>query len=167
MKNELLSHGEISIYDNITFGTITKVVNSLFGYSWKPSKGAVHSSFKYKHDNSFLLWFPKRKKVKDGKDIAPSGWFNGLSNDGKVIYEVRDNNEIDTSIEEIVNPDSLDNFDKRITFMKYKDNLGENGYKFVGIFHYAGRAITYFNGKEVVANKYILVCNSFNLPNLN
>jgi very-short-patch-repair endonuclease len=166
-KNMLVNRGFISVYDNISFRTIREVVNSLFEYTWKESGGAVRSYFKYKHDKSYHFWFPKRKRVKSGIDIAPSGWFNGLSSDGKTILEVKDTEESRNSIYAIKHPESNENTDKRITFMKYMNNLGENGYKFVGIFHYAGNEVTVFNGKEVIGQKYILVSDSFNFPNLN
>lgn len=56
---------------------------------------------------------------------TPSGWNNQLEDDGNIISEINENNRL-----------YFQDGKKRIVFLKYKDVLGNNEYKFMGIFEF-------------------------------
>ena len=79
------------------------------------------------------MWFPKlaiQIQDQDGnkKLIAATttGWTNELVEEGSVIVEKNDN----------INKSYKQDGKKRIVFVKYKDPLGYNEYKFAGIFEF-------------------------------
>jgi very-short-patch-repair endonuclease len=123
---------KISIRDNIGFKSISQACNILFatGYS-EESKGRSRSYFtpwtfidpKYANYNytDCKVWFPKLAvKNSDGDFVAATwtGFNNQLNEDGTKI--IQKNDKVDGK--------------RQIVFAKYKDPLGGNAYKFVGIF---------------------------------
>jgi|AntRauTorckE6833_2_1112554.scaffolds.fasta_scaffold20694_2 very-short-patch-repair endonuclease len=154
----------LTIYDDISFGSITQTINELFDWGRRASGGPSRVCFKYKHDPNLYLWFAHRNVFKKDKEIAQAHWINRLSRNGKEIIEFKDDSE-----EVMVLPSDPKSYEEstediRITFLKYRNNLGENGYKFVGIFRKVGWIITKFNGKNVKAAKYTLMQNWIDLP---
>lgn len=126
----------ISINDRKGFNSINKTCNVLFAAGRKEnSGGASRAYFSLPAFNGTALqdykcWFPKLAiPIIDefGKQqliaATQTGWHNQLINEGNIIIERNEKNHSYT-------PDGK----KRIVFMKYKDPLGYNEYKFVGIF---------------------------------
>lgn len=132
------SKSMINISDKKGFRTISKTCNVLFnaGRS-ESSKGASRSyfslpNFKGTQLENYKLWFPHLavEVVDDDgnkRTIAATraGWNNQLCNDGRTILERNENN---ISYKQ--------DGKKRIVFLKYKDPLGFNEYKFVGVFEF-------------------------------
>lgn len=128
----------ISIYDRIRFKTINEVCNTLYNAGRKKSKGGLMAHFALpKFINTELanhkLWFPKLAiEISDefgNETLRPAtrtGWTNQISLDGKIITEWNENNM----------PYKNDR-KRRIVFIKYKDSLGFNEYKFAGIFEFS------------------------------
>lgn len=129
----------ISINDRIGFKSINEVCNTLYNAGRKENnKGATRSYFTLpKFSNTELenhkLWFPKLAiKINDvfgNETLRPAtrtGWTNQISQDGKIITEWNENNI----------PYKNDR-KRRIVFIKYKDSLGFNEYKFAGIFEFS------------------------------
>ena len=159
---KIRNKNELSIYDDITFYSITQTINDLFDWGRKSSGGPSRGYFKYKHDRSMNLWFAKRNIFKKDKELAISGYVNRLSRDGKEILEFPENaNEVEAVVGESFNENTDD---IRITFLKYRNNLGEDGYKFVGIFNRVGWVATSFNGKIVRAERYVRISEKMSLP---
>jgi very-short-patch-repair endonuclease len=124
---------EITIKDRIGFKTISQACNVLFSTNYSEASGGSRKSyftpktFKNTEYVDYKVWFPKLAVYdENGSPIAatPQGWKNQLKNDGKELIEDNDDKELD---------DSHDH-KKRIAFAKYKDPLGDNAYKFVGVF---------------------------------
>ena len=121
----------VSITDRIGFNSINKICNVLFNANrLEVSRGATRAyfalpGFKGTALENHKLWFPKMAKIHNGKTIAATktGWANELSEDGEIITE---RNELD----KLYPSDGK----KRIVFMKYRDPLGFDEYKFMGIF---------------------------------
>ena len=122
---------DITITDRIGFNTIDETCNTLFATNYQGSGGARQSFFT---PNTFFgsiyegykVWFPKLAIMdEDGKLVAATdtGWNNQLINEGKEFIEKNDKKNIGDA----------GNI-KRIIFAKYKDPLGCNKYKFVGVF---------------------------------
>jgi hypothetical protein len=83
-------------------------------------------TFKGTEYAGYKVWFPKLAiKNEDGKLVPPTdtGWNNQLTNKGKKIIEEYGKGKLKNEHNE-----------RRITFVKYRDSLGYNAYKFVGIF---------------------------------
>ncbi len=165
-RDEILTkikrNGVLSIFDDLTFHSITQAVNELFDWGRKSGGGPSRSFFRYKHDRTKSLWFAKRNIFKGEKEIAVSGWINRLSRDGKYILEFKDklcDNEYKLGEEHSETSDDI-----RITFLKYRNNLGEDGYKFVGVFRKIGWVTSLFNGRVVRAEKYARISDSIILP---
>ncbi len=131
----------INVSDKKGFRSINKTCNVLFSAGRnEESKGASRSYFslpKFKGTSleGYKMWFPHLALETIGEDGKPktvaatkSGWNNQLSDDGNTIIE---HNEKDWTYI----PDKK----KRIVFLKYKDPLGNNEYKFVGIFEFRKR----------------------------
>jgi len=121
----------ITITDRIGFNTIDETCNILFSTNYQGSGGARQSyfspnTFRGSKYEGYKVWFPKLAIMdENGKLIAAtdSGWNNQLINNGKEFIEKNDKKEIG-------NAGNI----KRIIFAKYKDPLGSNKYKFIGIF---------------------------------
>ena len=133
-----MSKDKICITDKKGFSTINKTCNVLFNAGRnEKTKGASRSyftlpNFKGTSLDSYKMWFPhlaievigengEIKKVSATK----TGWNNQLSDDGKAIMEFNENKK-----------KYVQDIKKRIVFVKYKDPLGLNEYKFVGIFEF-------------------------------
>jgi len=123
----------LSIYDDISFKDIKDIANTIFG---KNAKRYQQSCFRI-IDNTWL-WCPKLSITIDGDTkSAAAGWLNHLAEDWSYIDESHQDpkmleNRKKTLMEEI-NQDR-----KRAVFAKYKDNLGFNRYRFVGVFKCIG-----------------------------
>jgi hypothetical protein len=128
----------ISINDRIGFKSINEVCNTLYNAGRKEdNKGATRSYFTLpKFTNTELenhkLWFPKLAiKINDefGNEIlrpaTRTGWTNQISQDGTIITEWNENDI----------PYKNDK-KRRVVFIKYKDSLGFNEYKFAGVFEF-------------------------------
>lgn len=147
--------GILSVFDNITFSTITQVLNEVFDYGRKGGKGPTKVLIPYKFNKDYSVWFARRNIFINDIECAVSGWINRLSLDGREIIEF----EVDKK------ESTRDWFpEKRITFLKYKNNLGENGYKFVGVFVRNGWTSTTYRGNTVNARKYTLMYDYMDLP---
>eukprot|EP00130_Batrachochytrium_dendrobatidis_P008286 XP_006683161.1 hypothetical protein BATDEDRAFT_92922 [Batrachochytrium dendrobatidis JAM81] len=119
----------LSIYDDVSFMDIKDIANTVFG---KNSKRYQRSFFKV--IDKMWLWCPKLSIIVNGdaKSVA-GGWLKFLAEDWTYI----DESHQDSAIAE----ERKDNYMKevnfgheRAVFAKYKDNLGFNRYRFVGVF---------------------------------
>lgn len=126
----------ITIHDRKGFNSINKTCNILFSAGRKESSGGASRayfslpSFNGTNLQDYKCWFPKLAipiidEHGNQQLIAAThtGWHNQLVDEGNIIIERNEKNHSYT-------PDGK----KRIVFMKYKDPLGYNEYKFVGIF---------------------------------
>lgn len=132
--SELKNKDYLSIDDDISFKDIKDIANTVFG---KNAKRYQRSCFRIK-DNMWL-WCPKLSITVDGeaRSVA-SGWLNILADDWTYIDESHQD-------ELIVEERAKGSYKKEITmdrkravFAKYKDNLGVNRYRFVGVFKNSG-----------------------------
>lgn len=161
---EIRDRGLLSIYDDISFYSITQSINELFDWGRQVSKGPSRSYFKYKHDRKFNLWFAKRNVFKNDQEVSQSGWINRISRDGKTILEFHENTERCSDSELFAGIKEEETQDYRITFLKYKTNLGDNAYRFVGKYHKVGKKVTTFNGEKVIAEVYSRIKEEVLLP---
>lgn len=127
----------IHISDKRGFNTINKTCNVLFNAGRKEeTKGASRAYFslpKFRGTSldGYKMWFPHLAVEEIGEDgniktiAATKGWNNQLSDDGKTIFE---RNEYNKTYKQ----DGMN----RIVFLKYRDPLGYNEYKFVGVFEF-------------------------------
>jgi hypothetical protein len=81
----------------------------------------------FKISENERLWFPHLTPNKN--------WKNTVSDDWSTIYE----ENIGDNHEEQVQPKSQDDNIKKYTFAKYKNNLGETSYRFIGVFKFKKR----------------------------
>jgi hypothetical protein len=114
----------ISLKDNLSYKTMVDVLK-LFG---KDYKSYQHGSNRLTEDT--IVWFPHLAILReDGKTISTnsSRWINLLSDDWDYIYERHDS---------LINRDHYGRLlnDKRIVFAKSKNCLGENAYRFIGVY---------------------------------
>lgn len=123
----------LTIYDDVSFMDIKDIANTVFG---KNSKRYQRSYFRLK--DKIWLWCPKLSITINGDaKSAAGGWLNFLAEDWSYIDESHQDEAIveerkENYIEEV-------NFGReRAVFAKYKDNLGFNRYRFVGIFKILG-----------------------------
>lgn len=127
---------KISISNRKGFNSISKTCNILFNTNRNETSGGASRAyfslpkFKGTHLEGYKMWFPKLSiQIKDEngnkKLIAATktGWNNELVEGGNIIIERNDKNK-----------SYKQDGKKRIVFAKYKDPLGYNEYKFVGIF---------------------------------
>jgi hypothetical protein len=128
----------ISISDRKGFSSINKTCNVLFAAGRKEIAGGASRAyfslpaFTGTELEGYKLWFPKLAiPVIDEQGnqqliaATHTGWHNQLAEGGAVIIERNEKNQ-----------SYIPDLKKRIVFMKYKDPLGYNEYKFVGIFEY-------------------------------
>ena len=110
-----LKNKTIDVSDNIQLKYVHDVVN-LFGGNkdgtFCKGKQTAYGELLHLDDKEIFFWCPKNKD----KD-----WNNELENNGRIIREKkhRDHGQAKT---------------RRATFFKAKDNLGNNFYRFVGVF---------------------------------
>lgn len=130
---QLKQRTHLSIYDDVSFRDIKDIANTIFG---KSSKRYQRSFFKVK--DKMWLWCPKLSVTVNGdaRSIA-GGWLNILAEDWSYI----DESHLDDAIVEERKENYMAevNFGReRAVFAKYRDNLGFNRYRFVGIFKILG-----------------------------
>ncbi|MDY0409871.1 AbaSI family restriction endonuclease [Paracerasibacillus soli] len=123
----------LSIFDDIAFMDIKDIANTVFG---KNSKRYQRSYFRVK-DNMWL-WCPKLSVTVNGdtRSVA-AGWLNFLADDWSFIDESHQEEAIVEERKENY-MEEVDVGRKRAVFAKYKDNLGNNRYRFVGVFKILG-----------------------------
>lgn len=131
--NHLKQQEFLSIFDDLSFKDIKDITNTVFG---KNAKRYQKSFFRVK-DNMWL-WCPKLSITIDGDThSAAGGWLNFLADDWSYIDESHQE-------EGIVKERKRTYFEEvklgreRAVFAKYKDNLGFNRYRFVGVFKCIG-----------------------------
>ena len=127
---------EITIYDKVGFKSIKQACNILFATGYiETSKGRTKTCFtprreiflksKYK---DYMVWFPPLAIRDENNELiaaTKTDWKNQLINNGKELIQNKDNEKLLGSKHDLK---------KRIVFAKFKDPLGDKGYKFVGIF---------------------------------
>jgi hypothetical protein len=143
----------ISISDRKGFSSINKTCNVLFAAGRKEIAGGASRAyfslpaFTGTELEGYKLWFPKLAiPVIDEQGnqqliaATHTGWHNQLAEGGAVIIERNEKNQ-----------SYIPDLKKRIVFMKYKDPLGYNEYKFVGIFEHnrIENGSTYFKRIDV------------------
>ena len=126
----------ISIDDKVGFNTVYEACNIIISTDYNGMQKSCFTPEKFKNNaeivweknyNGYELWFPHLAiRDKDDNLISPTeaGWLNVLVNNGKEIIEENPKR----------GAKSGDNVKPKITFAKYKDPLGNQGYKFIGIF---------------------------------
>ncbi len=120
--NVVIKKKMIHIADRIAFRTIVDICKC-FGKNYS---GMQLSFFDIGH--GYQLWCPKLAIYQEGKHRSvASGWINILSDDWNSIYETND----DPSK---INTDSHIASRPRIVFAKSIDILGQNAYRFLGVF---------------------------------
>lgn len=125
------SQGFIDTNGQTIFPTIVEACN-LLGQEYKGAQKAWYKAKKY---SNYYLWFPKF--------YENSVWDNGISKDGKTIrmYAKQKN----TRIESI---NLLSKLDRKnvIVFPRFKTNLGEVFYRFIGVFEISHNKSSVENG---------------------
>jgi very-short-patch-repair endonuclease len=130
--NQIKQREYLSIYDDIMFKEITDIANNIFG---KAYKGFQRSGFRV--TETLWVWCPKLSVTINGDaKSAARGWLNFLSDDWSYIDESQENQTEDQRIELIQEDFSLNK--ERAVFAHYRDNLGVNRYRFVGVFKSSG-----------------------------
>ncbi|KKP32060.1 MAG: hypothetical protein A2312_02570 [Candidatus Staskawiczbacteria bacterium RIFOXYB2_FULL_32_9] len=118
-SKKYIDKGFIDLVDNAAFRTIKDGCNC-FGHNYK---GYQRGAAKHVYEPDVLLWFPK---------INPDGlWDNSISSDGKIVIE-RCKDDIMRS-EHLTNCFN-DKRQKRIIFVRDKDQFGEFMYTFKGLY---------------------------------
>ncbi|WP_217587459.1 AbaSI family restriction endonuclease [Lentibacillus saliphilus] len=123
----------LTIYDDMSFVDIKDIANTVFG---KNAKRYQRSYFRVK--DKMWLWCPKLSITENGdtKSVA-GGWLNLLAEDWSYIDESHQDGGI---VKERSGnyKEEVESARERAVFAKYKDNLGFNRYRFVGIFKASG-----------------------------
>ncbi|MBM7095166.1 hypothetical protein JSY36_05290 [Bacillus sp. H-16] len=132
---ELKEKEVLSVYDDVSFMNIKDIANTIFG---KQAKGYQRSCFRI-YENTWL-WCPKLSIEVDGvKKSVANGWINTLASDWSYIDESHESTEIVEARKNGFQKEVEQN-QKRAVFAKYKDILGHNRYRFIGIFKCTGLA---------------------------
>ncbi|MGP9043887.1 AbaSI family restriction endonuclease [Cytobacillus kochii] len=131
--SELKQKEYLSIHDNVQFKDIKDIANTVFG---KNAKRYQLSYFRV--IDKTWLWCPKLSIVENGdtKSVA-SGWLNLLAEDWTYI----DESHQDVAIAKERTKNYMEEMNvgrERAVFAKYKNNLGFNSYRFVGVFKISG-----------------------------
>ena len=125
---------EISMDDNITFSTIDEVCSVLFTTTKRYVRNSHFTphSFKGTILEANKVWFPHLRVLIDGKwkPATKSGYENYLTDGGKIIVEINNDRK------ETASP--MKNY-ANITFIKSKDALDIESYRFIGIFEFDKR----------------------------
>lgn len=130
--NQIKQQEYLSIYDDVSFKEITDIANNIFG---KTYKGFQRSGFRV--TETLWVWCPKLSVTIDGDaKSAARGWINFLSDDWSYIDESQENQTENQRIALIEKDFNLKK--ERAVFAHYKDNLGVNRYRFVGVFKSSG-----------------------------
>lgn len=137
-----IQKGSLSIFDNFRFDTITSL-SHCFGKHYKNMQRAFFNIGK-----GYYIWCPKLAIVRDSQPQAVSnGWLNILSGDWETITEANIEGYISTTEENYL----------RITFAKSRDALGQNVYRFIGVYSYLTK------GSEQNARIYRKIQNDIDL----
>lgn len=122
----------LSIYDDVSFKKITDIANNIFGKTYKDFQ---RSGFRV--TETLYVWCPKLSVTIDGEARSVTkGWLNFLSDDWSYIDESKENQTEDHRIALIEKDYNLRK--ERAVFAHYKDNLGINRYRFVGVYKSSG-----------------------------
>ncbi|MFD0942368.1 AbaSI family restriction endonuclease [Savagea faecisuis] len=123
----------LSINDAVAFKYIRDIANTVFG---KNNKANQQSYFKV--TDEITLWCPQLSPIIDGEVRSMAGgWLNFLADDWSYIDE--SNKDVNTVDERLKNLEKKQKEDRTLAvFAKFKDNLGINRYRFVGMFKLAG-----------------------------
>lgn len=121
--SQIESKGYLTINDTLRFRTIADICNCI-GHE---CRGMQRSNIAI--GANYRLWCPKLAIPHGEKLIAASakGWINTISEDW---MQIKESNPTKADIV------SKDRGKKRITFVKSKDPLGQDGYRFVGVFQF-------------------------------
>jgi len=130
---QLKQQNYLSIYDDVSFKDIKDIANTVFG---KNSKRYHRSFFRVKEE--MWLWCPKLSITVNGvAKSAAGGWLNFLAEDWTYIDESQQDVVVNKERKESYMKETNFGYDRAV-FAKYKDNLGFNRYRFVGVFKVSG-----------------------------
>lgn len=119
-----LDRGYIDKCDNAKFKTIGDI-GKLFNINKVPMGYKIHGYIPILNNNEYI-WCPILK-LSDNEKILNNAE-NTISNEGKYIFEYFKKNN-DKEVKKELNKDT-----KRYVFAKYKDEIGNISYKFIGIY---------------------------------
>ena len=131
--------GELNVEESPSFKTIQDIANLFNRYSEKKSVykdgkyiGTQKAYFEDKPGSGIWVWCPKLTINDD--DYKNNPYLNTISDDGNRICElIKDSNASKQFLDEYMSNDEK-SLAIRIVFAKYKDSIGEDRYKFRGIF---------------------------------
>ena len=122
-----INRKRISINDNAKFRTVYEV-SQLFNKGYNPGSRKVY--FRDYPGSKDYVWCPKLKfDIDDCKNIP---YDNELSEDGNYIYETSKIHN-DEFLRKTINTK-----ENRFVFAKYKDEIGMESYKFIGVYSLKG-----------------------------
>lgn len=136
---EYIKAGELNVEESPSFKTIQDIANLFNRY---PEKKNVYKDGKYigsqkayfedKPGSDIWVWCPKLSINDD--DYKKNPYLNTISDDGNRICElIKDSNVSKQFLDEYTSDDGK-SLARRIVFAKYKDSIGEDRYKFRGVF---------------------------------
>ncbi|MGH4036998.1 MAG: hypothetical protein ACRQFF_04035 [Sphaerochaeta sp.] len=122
---------KLYVSDYVTFHTIKDVLNTIFGKEYKSCQKSFWKINILTDNPIKYMSAPKlSKKTKDGELTSQTNsWLNELSDDWNSLYE----SMIDHSNLPDLN-NELKQGHQRAIFLKYKNSLGDNGYRFIGVY---------------------------------
>lgn len=125
--HSIKERGVLQAEDNYPFKTIADICKKCFG---KDKDYHIQRSFFHVADDQ-MLWCPKLAiELPDGSKVAQSrGWVNELAADWSTIVEHNENGVPKTASKHLNVP--------RITFVKSKNERGEDAYRFIGVFQWS------------------------------
>lgn len=124
--SQLRKKGKICTSDHIYFNTIEEICDVI-----SPESKRIRTCF-FPLKNTptpMMLWCPKlalRSKNGDLNPASDSGWVNELMDDGTIREWNADSSKLSTN--------DPNHWLPRVTFLRVKTALGEEGYRFIGIF---------------------------------
>lgn len=113
--------GVVKVEDNVSFRTIDDICK-IFGTSTKSHSAGASLPGR----TDYKLWFPSTSNS--------GGWNNKLINDDTIEEYNKDGVKNQKHYIGIINEYIHQSCHKRVTFLKYKDDLGFDLYRFVGVF---------------------------------
>lgn len=127
---QLRNKSAISISDHIYFKTINQICDIISPKNRQEGKGAIRCFVLLKNDpEPKMLWCPQlalHSKNEDAKSASDSGWINELIDEETLREWHPDPGKLHDKNPTLWLP--------RVTFLKVKTALGEEGYRFFGIF---------------------------------
>lgn len=126
---QLRNKGAISTSDHIYFKTFNQICDIISPKNRQEGKGRFHTFVPLKNDPAKMLWCPQlalHSKNGDVKAAPDSGWVNELIDEETLREWHPDPGKLHGKNPNLWFP--------RVTFLKVKTALGEEGYRFVGIF---------------------------------